>query len=410
MTHKESISLIDELGKLLKEDSGDLLRKSVEKLYNVLMELEVETMVGASKWERNDSRNTYRNGKRDVKTPLKTTVGNIELSIPKLRNGSYYPSFIDPRRLTDKALVSVIQQAYVNGVSTRKVDNLVEGLGLNIDKSKVSRICKELDDIVLAFKNRPLDDKEYPYLYLDATFPKVREAGSVCSMGLFIAIAVNNNGDREVLGFDVGISESEDSWKDFLKSLVERGLKGVKLVISDAHSGLKSAMSAVFTGVPWQRCRVHFMRNVLCQVPQKQKGMVSAIVKTIFMVESKEDAKIQLRAVVNQLSPRFPKAMEIVIKAEDEILSYMNFPQKHWQSIFSSNLLERLNKEIRRRFNVVSIFPNRDSVIRLGGALLMEQHDEWAAADRRYMSAESMTELYLGLILNQNDNHTLLLT
>lgn len=409
MTPKNSIAVIDELSKLLKDESGDLLRKSVEKLYNILMELEVESIVGASKFERSEHRKTYRNGTRDVKTPLKTSVGNIELSIPKLRNGSYYPSFIEPRRLTDKALVGVIQQAYINGVSTRKVDHLVESLGLKIDKSKVSRLCKELDEIVFAFKNRSLSEKEYPYLYLDATFPKVREAGNVSSMGFFIAIAVNQDGNREVIGFEVGISESETSWTEFLQSLIKRGLRGVKLAISDAHSGLKSAMASTLTGVPWQRCRVHFMRNVLCQVPQKQKGLVAAIVKTIFMVENKDEAKKQLRVVVDQLSPRFKKAMQVVENAEAEILTYMNFPPKHWASIFSSNLLERLNKEVRRRFNVVSIFPDRDSVIRLGGAILMEQHDEWAAAERRYMSAESMTELYLGLILNvDNDSKSLL--
>lgn len=409
MTPKDSIAVVQQLGKLLQEESGDLMRASLEKLYNILMELEAETVVGASKYERSDNRKTYRNGKREVKTPLKTTVGNIELSIPKLRGGNYYPSFIDPRRLTDKTLVSVIQQAYINGVSTRKVDNLVETLGLNIDKSKVSRICKELDDIVLSFKNRPLTDKEYPYLYLDATFPKVREGGHICSMGLFIAIAVNKNGDREVLGFDVGVSESEQAWRDFLETLVGRGLKGVKLVISDAHSGLKSAMSAILTGIPWQRCRVHFMRNVLCQVPQKQKGLVSAIVKTIFMAENKNEAKKQLRSVVEQLSPCFPKAMEVVEKAEEEILAYMDFPGRHWQSIFSTNLLERLNKEIRRRFNVVSVFPDRNSVICLGGSILMEQHDEWAAADRRYMSTESMTELYVKIALNSTDTTNQLL-
>ena len=407
MTPKNSIAIIDELGKLLKEESGDLLRASVEKLYNVLMELEVETIVGASKHERSSQRTTYLNGKRKVKTPLKTSVGNINLQIPKLREGNYYPSFIEPRRLTDKALVSVIQQAYINGVSTRKVDNLVEGLGLNIDKSKVSRLSKELDGVVNSFKNRPLE-KEYPYLYLDATFPKIREDGSICSMGLLVAIAVNRNGDREVLGFDVAMSESESSWSEFLKSLINRGLKGVKLVISDAHSGLKSALNSTLIGVPWQRCRVHFMRNVLCEVPKKQKGLVSAIVKTIFTADNKDEAKILLRNVVDQLSSRFPKAMSIVESAEDEVLTYMDFPQKHWKSIFSTNLIERLNKEIRRRFNVVSVFPDRTSVVRLGGSILMEQHDEWAAADRRYMSADSMAELYINSVLNTvTDNLTL---
>ncbi|MDO5572339.1 MAG: IS256 family transposase [Bacteroidales bacterium] len=401
MTSKNSITVIEELGKLLREESGDLLRASVEKLYNVLMELEAETIVGASKNQHSTDRSTYFNGKRNIKTPLKTAVGNINLSVPKLRNGSYYPSFVEPRRLTDKALVSVIQQAYVNGVSTRKVDNLVESMGLNIDKSKVSRVCKELDEIVFKFKNRPITN-ECPYIYLDATFPKVRESGTVCSAALLIAVAVNKNGEREILGFDIYPSESEEAWTCFLESLISRGLCGVKLVISDAHTGLKSAITKKLTGVAWQRCRVHFMRNVLAQVPQKQKGLVSAIVRTIFTAENKQEAKKQLSEVVNQLQSRFAKATDIIVNAEDEILTYMDFPQKHWQSIFSTNLIERLNKELRRRFNVVSVFPNDDAVIRLGGSILMEQHDEWAAAERRYMSAESMNELYIKAITGNN--------
>ena len=407
MTSKNSIAVIEELGKLLREESGDLLRASVEKLYNVLMELEAETIVGASKNQHSTDRNTYFNGKRNIKTPLKTSVGNINLAVPKLRNGSYYPSFIEPRRLTDKTLVSVIQQAYVNGVSTRKVDNLVESIGLNIDKSKVSRVCKELDEIVSKFKNRPITN-ECPYIYLDATFPKVRESGTVCSAALLIAVAVNKSGDREVLGFEIYPSESEESWADFIESLKSRGLSGVKLAISDAHTGLKSAITKKLAGTQWQRCRVHFMRNVLAQVPQKQKGLVSAIVRTIFTAENKQEAKKQLSEVVNQLQGRFAKATDIILNAEDEILTYMDFPQKHWQSIFSTNLIERLNKELRRRFNVVSVFPNDDAVIRLGGSILMEQHDEWAAAERRYMSQESMNELYIKAITGNNKDATLL--
>lgn len=398
MTPKQSISVVDELGKLLYEAEGDLLRASLEKLYNLLMELEVESKTGAAKNQRSESRTNYRNGTRS--RPLDTSAGQIQLDIPKLRRGSYMPSFIEPRRLTDKALVNVIQEAYINGVSTRKVDNLVEGLGLDIDKSKVSRLCKSIGETVEQFRNRALRFQEYPYLYLDATFPKVREGGQVQSMGLVVAIAVNRNGDREVLGFDVGTAENGPFWTAFLEALVERGLRGVKLIISDAHLGLKEAISRVFTGVPWQRCRVHFMRNVLCQVPRKYQGMVSAMVRTVFTTDKMEEAKAQLRLVADQLSPRFPKAMQILTDAEDEILTYMSFPQKHWQQIYSSNVLERLNKEIRRRFNVVSVFPDRASVIRLGGAVLMEQHDEWLAADKRYLSAESMNLLYLRTIEN----------
>lgn len=401
MTPKQSISVIDELGKLLREADGDILRQSIEKLYNLLMELEVESKTGAGKYERSSKRVTYRNGTRT--RPLETTVGKIELNIPKLRNGTYMPSFVEPRRLTDKALVSVIQDAYINGVSTRKVDNLVESLGLNIDKSKVSRLCKSISECVESFRNRPLSFREYPYLYLDATFPKVREGGQVQSMSLVIAIAVNKNGDREVLGFDVGMSENGPYWTSFLESLIARGLHGVKLIISDAHSGLKDAISRVFTGVPWQRCRVHFMRNVLAQVTKKHKGMVSAMIRTIFMAESKEEAKNQLRMVIDRLEIRFPKAMEVLANAEEEVLTYMMFPSKHWKQIYSTNLIERLNKEIKRRFNVVSVFPDRTSVIRLGGAILMEQHDEWLAADRRYLSSESMNLLYTELATNKTE-------
>lgn len=392
MTPKQSIDTIEELGKLLREADGDLLRKSVEQFYNLLMELEVESKVGASKYERNEDRLTYRNGSRQ--RPLDTTVGRIQLEIPKTRTGSYLPSFIEPRRLTDKALVSVIQDAYINGVSTRKVDNLVESLGLEIDKSKVSRLCKGISDCVATFRNRPLKFQEYPYLYLDATFPRVREGRQVQSMSLVVAIAVNRNGDREVLGFDIGTAEDGPFWTSFLQSLTERGLHGVKLVISDAHAGLKDAIARVFTGVPWQRCRVHFMRNVLSQVPRKYQGLAGAMVRTIFTADTKAEARAQLNMVADQLSPRFPKAMDILTDAEDEILTYMDFPKKHWQQIYSSNVLERLNKEIKRRFNVVSVFPDRDAVIRLGGAILMEQHDEWITAERRYLSVESMSLLY----------------
>lgn len=393
MTPNESLQLIDDLGNILKEGNPDFLRKSVEKLYNMLMSLEVETITGANRYQRTPNRTTSRNGNRQ--RPLETTVGMIDLSIPKLRNGSYMPSFIEPRRMTDKALVSVIQEAYINGVSTRKVDNLVESMGLHIDKSKVSRLCKEIDGIVSEFRNRSLSEKEYPYLWLDATFPKVREGGHVYSMAMVIAVAVNSNGEREVLGFDIGMSENGDYWTSFLKSLVDRGLHGIKLVISDAHSGLKSAINEVFTGVAWQRCQVHFMRNVLSQVPQKQKGMVAAITRTIFMQEDKKAAKVCLRAVSDQLRTKFPKAANVVELAENEVLSYMGFPEKHWKQIYTSNLIERLNKEIRRRFNVVSVFPNRKAVIRLGGALLMEQNDEWCVSERRYMSKESMDELQM---------------
>lgn len=325
MTPKQSVQLIDELGKLLNEADGDFLRKSVEKLYNMLMTLEVEQKIGAANYERSANRNNSRNGVRS--RSLQTTSGEITLDIPKLRQGSYMPSFVEPRRMTDKALVSIIQDAYINGVSTRKVDKLVEGLGIHIDKSKVSRLCKEIDNIVEEFRNRNLDKHEYPYIWLDATFPKVREGGRICSMAMAIAIGVSQNGDREVLGFEIGMSESGEFWDSFIQTLIQRGLKGVKLVISDSHPGLKKAVSKNFTGVAWQRCQVHFMRNVVSQVPKKQKGMVAAIVRTIFNQDSKEEAKHCLRMVVDQLINSFPKAAEVVELAEDEVLAYMNFPK-----------------------------------------------------------------------------------
>lgn len=393
MTSKQSIAEIEALGKLLKEADGDLLRRSVERLYTIFMDLEIEQKIGASRYERSENRVTCRNGSRS--RTLDTSVGRLNLNIPKLRQGSYMPSFIEPRRMTDKALVNIIQEAYINGVSTRKVDNLVESIGLDIDKSKVSRICKEIGDTVEAFKSRRIDGTEYPYVYLDATFPKVRENGQVHSMALLVAIGVNRDGNREVLGFEVSISESGASWSAFLNSLISRGLGGVKMVISDAHTGLREAINSVFTGASWQRCRVHFMRNILAEVPKKQKGMVSTMVRTIFSAENKNDAKAQVSAVLNQLSGRFPRAMSVLEQGEEDVLAYMDFPQKHWQQIYSSNVLERLNKEIRRRINVVQVFPDRNSVIRLAGAVLMEQHDEWIAAEKRYLSLDSMNELYL---------------
>ncbi len=355
------------------------------------MELEVEAKSKAAKHERSSERTAYRNGTRQ--RPLSTGVGEVILQIPKLRAGeSYYPSFLEPRRMVDKALVNVIQEAYINGVSTRKVDKLVEDMGMKIDKSAVSRLCKELDENVEAFRNRPLTG-EYPYIWLDATFPKVREAGRVQNMAFVVAIAVNDDGTRHILGFDIGMSENGAFWEEFLRSLVRRGLSGVKLVISDAHEGLKNAISSVLTGTSWQRCRVHCMRNILCHVSHKQQGMVAAMIRTIFAQESLADAKKQLRSVITQLEVHFPKAMEVLENAEDDIFAFMVFPKSHHPQIYSTNPLERLNKEIRRRGNVVSIFPNRAAVLRLIGSVLVEQQDEWLSGEKRYMSLESMVLL-----------------
>lgn len=391
MPSKNIIPNLDELKNMLLTGNEDFLRQALTKMLNLIMELEVESKNKAAKHERSSKRKAYRNGTRE--RTLSTGVGEVMLQIPKLRSGqSYYPSFLEPRRMVDKALVNVIQEAYVNGVSTRKVDKLVEDMGIQIDKSAVSRLCKELDESVEIFRKRPLVGA-YPYIWLDATFPKVREAGHVQNMAFVVAIAVNDDGTRHILGFDIGMSENGAFWEEFLRSLVLRGLSGVKLVISDAHAGLKEAISTVFPGTSWQRCLVHCMRNILCHVSHKQQGMVAAMVRTIFAQESLEEAKKQLRNVVNQLEYHFPKAMEVLVNAEEEILAYMMFPKAHHPQIHSTNPLERLNKEIRRRSNVVCIFPNRKAVIRLIGAVLMEQQDEWLAAEKRYMSLESMLKL-----------------
>lgn len=391
MPSKNIIPRIEDIQNLILEGNEEFLRQMLTKMLNVVMELEVEVKNNAEKHERTTTRKTYRNGTRTRK--LSTGIGEIELKIPKLRTGeSYYPSFLEPRRMVDKALISVIQEAYINGVSTRKVDKLVEDMGMKIDKSAVSRLCKELDEGVSAFRNRPLTE-QYPYIWLDATFPKVREGGRVQNMAFVVAIAVSDNGTRHILGFDIGMSENGAFWEEFLRSLVHRGLSGVKLVISDAHEGLKNAIASTLPGTTWQRCRVHCMRNILCHVNRKQQGMVSAMIRTIFAQENLADARKQLKAVVSQLENHFPKAMEVLENAEDEILAYMVFPASHHPQIHSTNPLERLNKEIRRRSNVVSIFPNRDAVIRLIGSVLIEQQDEWLAAEKRYMSLDSMAKL-----------------
>jgi len=391
MPGKNSIPNIEELQAIIMNSNEDFIRKSLEKMLNLIMELEVEAKTNAAKYERSEKRTANLNGKRT--RGLSTGVGEVTLQIPKVRSGtSYYPSFLEPRRMVDKALVNVIQEAYINGVSTRKVDKLVEDMGIRVDKSAVSRLCKELEEQVEAFRNRPLSGK-YPYIWLDATFPKVREGGHVQGMALVVAIAVDDNGNRHVLGFDVGMSESGAFWEEFLRTLVRRGISGVRLVISDAHEGLKSAISKVLPGTSWQRCRVHCMRNILCHVPRKQQGMVSAMIRTIFAQEGRDAAKQQLRNVVSQLEGHYPKAMEVLENAETDILAYMDFPVAHHPQIHSTNPLERLNKEIRRRSNVVSIFPNRASLLRLIGCVLIEQQDEWLAAEKRYMSLESMQKL-----------------
>jgi transposase-like protein len=367
---------------------ADFLRQGVELLSQMLMELEVEQQIGAGKHERTPERSNYRNGYRE--RTWETRVGEIELAIPKLRQGSYFPSLLDPRRPAEKALLAVIQEAYLKGVSTRKVDALVKALGLTgIDKSKVSRICKELDQAVEEFRHRKLQ-KCYPYVWLDATYLKVRQNHRIVNLALVIAVGVDEQGERHLLGFDLGGSENEAFWLAFLRSLVQRGLERVQLVISDAHEGLKKALQQVFSGASWQRCRVHFMRNLLAKIPHRDKAAVAAAVRLIFDQPSLPSAQIQLHLLVGKLGRAYPEAAKLLAQAEVDILTYKTFPKAHWRRIHSINPLERLHREVKRRTNVVGIFPDRPSVIRLVGTFLKETDDDWRAASRRYFSEKSM--------------------
>jgi putative transposase len=372
-----------------KGSDEDLLREMMAYVANRMMDLEVENLTGAGRGERSPARINHRNGYRQ--RTWETRAGTVDLEIPKLRKGSYFPAFLEPRRASEKALTAVIQEAYVHGVSTRSVDDLVKAMGMTgISKSQVSRLCSEIDERVQAFLSRPIEGS-WPYLWIDATYVKVREAGRIVSVAVIIAVAVNTDGRREVLGLDVGPSEAEPFWTSFLRSLTRRGLRGVKLVISDAHEGLKKAVSKVLSAT-WQRCRVHFMRNALAHVGAKQRQMVAAAIRTAFTQETPAAARKEWRAVADRLRGRFPKLGELMDEAEDDVLAHMSFPKDHWQQIHSTNPLERLNGEIRRRTDVVAIFPNEAAIVRLVGAMLLEQNDEWAV-QRRYMSLETLEGL-----------------
>jgi len=384
------MALLELLRKHQGEPEADALREGLRWLAQQLMELEVSELVGAQRYERTETRKTYRNGYRS--RPWDTRVGTIELRIPKLRQGSYFPSLLEPRRRAERALVAVVQEAYVQGVSTRKVDDLVRALGLDgISKSEVSRLCAELDEQMERFRNRPLEG-EYPYVWLDAKPIKVRQDHRVVNMAAVIAVGVKRTGEREVLGFDVGAAETYEFWLAFLRSLVARGLKGVRLVISDAHEGLKRAISEVLAGASWQRCRVHFMRNLLARVPKHAQPMVAALVRTIFAQPDLASAREQLEHVAANLDRRFPQAAALLRDAMEDVLAYMSFPAEHWRRIHSTNVLERLNRELARRCDVVGIFPNVAAALRLLGALLEEQQDEWLVS-RRYFSLESMAKI-----------------
>jgi putative transposase len=372
-----------------KGSDDDLLKEMMTYVANRMMDLEVESLTGAARGERSPSRTNQRNGYRE--RTWDTRVGSIELEIPKLRKSSYFPAFLEPRRTAEKALTAVIQEAYVHGVSTRSVDDLVKAMGMTgISKSQVSRLCEEIDERVGAFLSRPIEGS-WPYLWIDATYVKVRQAGRIVSVAVIIAVAVNTDGRREVLGMRVGPSEAEPFWTDFLRSLTRRGLRGVRLVISDSHEGLKKAAAKVLSAT-WQRCRVHFMRNALAHVGTKQRTMVAAAIRTAFTQETLEAARAEWRAVADRLRDRFPKLGELMDAAEDDVLAHLSFPKEHWPQLHSTNPLERLNGEIKRRTDVVSIFPNEEAIVRLVGALLLEQNDEWAASRARYMSLEKLAQ------------------
>lgn len=390
---KKRMTLLELLHRAGTDKDLDFLREGIKVLAEAIMELEVSGKAGAVIHERNPDRNTYRNGYRN--RIWDTRAGTVRLSIPRLREGSYFPSLLEPRRRTEHALLSVVQEAYILGVSTRKVDALVRALGMEgISKSEVSRICAGLDAEIACWRRRPLSDR-YPYLWLDATYVKVRENGRVSSQAVIIAYAVSETGQREVIGIEVGPGENAPFWIEFLRSLVARGLSGVKLVISDAHLGLREAIDTVLTGASWQRCRVHFMRNALTRVPRGAQEMVAAAIRTIFAQPDMENAHTQLGKVADSLRPRFPTVSRLLEDTEQDILSYMAFPSQHWRQLHSTNPLERINREIKRRSNVVGIFPNRQAVIRLVGAVLMEQQDEWETG-RRYLSLESMKKTIEG--------------
>jgi transposase-like protein len=386
-------ALLDLLAQLKLTDVTDRIRVATETLYQELIDAEASAFIGAAPFERTTERTTHRNGTRP--RVLTTTAGDLDLAIPKLRTGTFFPALLERRRRVDQALFAVVMEAYLHGVSTRKVDDLVKALGADsgISKSEVSRICAALDAEVAQFRDRTLSALDYPYVFLDATYVKARVNHRIVSQAIVVAVGVAADGRREVLGFDVGDTENEGFWTSFLRSLKTRGLDGVQLVISDAHSGLKKAIGTVFQGASWQRCRVHFMRNVLSVVPKGSQEMVASIIRTIFAQPDAEHVSAQFEEVARMLGRSHPKVAVMLADARHDLLAFASFPQRHWRQIWSTNPLERVNKEIKRRTDVVGVFPNPAALLRLAGAVLIEQHDEWEAGDRRYFSSSSMLEL-----------------
>jgi putative transposase len=392
-----TMDALEWLRKQLVEADPDLLREMVKVFAEQLMGAEADALCGAAYGERSDERTNRRNGYRS--RPWDTRAGTISLGVPKLREGTYFPDWLlEPRRRAERAFVQVVAECYVRGVSTRRVEGLVAQLGIErISKSRVSEMAKELDPQVESFRNRPLDGAPYTYVWLDALTQKVRESGRIVNVACVVATGVNASGSREILGLDLHTTEDGAGWTAFLRGLVARGLQGVHLVISDAHPGLVDAVASTLPGASWQRCRTHFLRNLLAKVPKSAGPFVATLVRSIFAQPDAVAVKAQFRRVVDQLAERFPAAAEMLAEAGPDILAFASFPQAHWRQIWSNNPQERLNKEIRRRTDVVGIFPDRAAVIRLVGMVLAEQHDEWQVV-RRYMSAESLAKARLEVI------------
>jgi putative transposase len=387
-------ALTDLLDALRSGGDLDFMREAMQLVLQALIDLEASEVIGAGRYERTESRTTHRNGTRS--RLLSTKAGDVELAIPKLRHGSFFPALLEPRRRIDRALWAVIMEAFVHGVSTRKVDDLVAALGIDagVSKSQVSRICSELDVAVSEFRERHLDHIEFPYVFLDATYVKAHHGAQVVAKAIVIATGVARDGNREVLGLAVGDSEDKAFWTAFLRSLRSRGLGGVRLVISDAHEGLRGAVDKVMLGAAWQRCRVHFLRNVLAKVPKASAEMVAAAIRTIFAQPDAGAVADQLDSIAGKLGRQFPVVEQMLRDAAVDICAFAVFPQAHWKKIWSTNPLERVNKEIKRRTNVVGIFPNEPAVIRLAGSVLLEIHDEWQVSERRYLAEGSMAKLY----------------